>query len=242
MTLHLSPTGRTCGGLTENSDSPGGYETEGEGPQLYSNWKNGHRFAMAACVKDPALTGALLAGKGDPVTPTTRSTNNRKDESSSGEVRDEVVRLERLKMTMLREFVEKSKNEAKELSSGESLRSRTSRRERTAEAATHARSLKVTEPSQAGDVPKAPEARSMEESARPSGDEASKADPSQGTVREKAQVFEKAAELQKPVLNGPVAPSKAPPPKPAGEPISKQRRMPTPPTPEAAKSRKTDAQ
>ena len=228
--------------MTDNSDSPGGYESEGVGPQLVSNWKTGHRLAMAACVKDPELTGALLAGKGDPVTPTTRSTNNRKDESSSGEVRDEVVRLERLKMTMLRAFVEKSKNEAKEPSSGESMRSRTSRRERTAEAATHARSLKLNQPSQAGDVPKAPEARSMEESARPSGDEASKADPSQGTVREKAQVFEKAAELQKPVLNGPVAPSKAPPPKPEGVPVSRQRKMPTPPTPVATKSRKTDEQ
>ena len=73
---------------------------------------------MAACVKDPELTGALRAGKGDPVTPTTRSTNNQKDESSSGEVRDEVVRLERLKMTMLREFVESRRTKPKNLAVG----------------------------------------------------------------------------------------------------------------------------
>ena len=130
---------------------------------------------------------------------------------------------------------------APEHSSGDSTRSRTSRRERTADAALHARSLKAKEPELADDVPNV-KARSMEVPAGPSGDATSKADPSQGTVREKAQVFEKAAELQKPVLNGPVAPSKAPPPKPAGEPISKQRKMPTPPTPEATKSRKTDEQ
>ena len=103
MTLHLSPSGRTCGGKTDNSDSPGGYESEGVGPQLVSNWKTGHRLAMAACVKDPVLTGAPLAGKEDPVTPATRSTNNRKDDSSSGEARDQVARLLHLKGLLLHE-------------------------------------------------------------------------------------------------------------------------------------------
>ena len=35
---------------------------------------------MAACVKDPVLNGAPLAGKEDPVTPTTRRTIPRKEE------------------------------------------------------------------------------------------------------------------------------------------------------------------
>ena len=199
MTLHLSPSGRTCGGMTENSDSPGGYESGGEGPQLVSNWKTGHRLAMAACVKDPELTGAHLAGKEDPVTPTTRSTNNRKDDSSSGEVRDQVARLMRLKGLLLDEVAKAKAEAAEHNSSEESARSRTSRKERTADAASRARSLKVKEPDQASDVPN-PRARSMEEPAGPSWDATSKADPSQGTVREKAQVFENVAVLLKPVL------------------------------------------
>ena len=165
MTLHLSPSGRTCGGMTDNSDSPGGYESESGGPQLVSNWKTGHRLAMAACVEDPVLNGAPLAGKEDSVTPTTRSTIYRKDDSSSGEARD-IQRLEHLKEIMLREWVAKAKTEAAEHSSGDSTRSRTSRRERTADAASHARSLKVKEPDQASDVPNV-KARLMEEPAGP---------------------------------------------------------------------------
>ena len=68
---------------------------------------------MAACVKDPVLTGAPLAGKEDPVTPTTRSTIQRKDDSSSGEAKD-IQRLEYLKEIMLREWVAKAKAEATE--------------------------------------------------------------------------------------------------------------------------------
>ena len=240
MTLHLSPSGRTCGRITDNSDSPGGCESEGDGPQLISNWKIGHGIAMAACVKDPVLTGASLAGKEDPVTPTTRRTNHQVDDSSSGETKD-ILRMEHLREIMLRE-VEKAKAEATEHnSSGDSTRSRTSRRERNAEATLHARSLKDKKPDQASDVPNV-RVRSMEVPAGPLRDATSKADPSHGTVREKAQVFEIIATSLKPVLNGPVAPSKAPPPKPEGVPISKQRKMPTPPTPEATKSRKTDEQ
>ena len=241
MTLQLnSPSGRTCGRITDNSDSPGGCESEGGGPQLISNWKIGHGIAMAACVKDPVLTGASLAGKENPVTPTTRRTSHHVDDSSSGEMKD-ILRVERLKEMMLRE-VEKAKAEATEHnSSGDSGRSRTSRRERTAEATLHARNLKDKKPDQASDVPNV-RARSMEVPAGPSWDATSKADPSQGTVREKAQVFETVAILQKPVLNGPVAPSKASPPKPEGVPAAKQRKMPTPPTPVATKSRKTDEQ
>ena len=158
MTLHLSPSGRTCGRITDNSDSPGGCESEGDGPQLISNWKIGHGIAMAACVKDPVLTGASLAGKEDPVTPTTRSTNHLKDESSSGETKD-ILRLEHLKEIMLREWV--AKRMVPEHSSGDSTRSRTSRRERTADAALHARSLKEKKPDQASDVPNV-RVRSME--------------------------------------------------------------------------------
>ena len=57
---------------------------------------------MAACVKDPVLTGASLAGKENPVTPTTRRTSHQVDDSSSGEMKD-ILRVERLKEMMLRE-------------------------------------------------------------------------------------------------------------------------------------------
>ena len=185
MTLHLnSPSGRTCGGRTDNSDSPGGCESEGDGPQLISNWKIGHGIAMAACVKDPVLTGASLAGKENPVTPTTRRTSHHVDDSSSGEMKD-ILRVERLKEMMLRE-VEKAKAEATEHnSSGDSGRSRTSRRERTAEATLHARNLKDKKPDQASNVPNV-KVRSMEVPAGPLRDATSKVDPSHGTVREKA--------------------------------------------------------
>ena len=105
MTLILSPSGRTCGGKTDSShDSPGGYESDSVGKLLVSNWKTGHGPAMAACAKGPVLNGASLAGKEDPVTPTTRSTIHRKDDSSSGEAKD-IERLEHLKELMLREWV-----------------------------------------------------------------------------------------------------------------------------------------
>ena len=121
---------------------------------------------------------------------------------------------------MLREVAKAQVEAAEHNSSGDSTRSRTSRRERNAEATVHARSLKEKKPDQASDVPNV-KARSMEVPAGPSSDATSKADPSHGTVREKAQVFENVAVLLKPVLNGPVAPSKASPPKPEGVPISK---------------------
>jgi len=110
-----------------------------------------------------------------------------------------------------------------------------------AEAATTTRSLKARQPEPADDVPNV-KACSIEKSAGASWGATSKADPSRGSVKEKAQVFEVVAALQKPVLNGPVAPSKASPPKPDGVPESKQRKMPTPPTPSAPKTRKTDEQ
>jgi hypothetical protein len=139
---------------------------------------------MAACVKDPVLTGASLAGKEDPVTPATRSTNHLKDDSSSGETKD-IIRLEHLKEIMLREVAKAQVEAAEHNSSGDSTRSRTSRRERNAEATTHARSLKEKKPDQASNVPNV-RARSMEVPAGPLRDATSKADPSHGTVRQKA--------------------------------------------------------
>ena len=58
---------------------------------------------MAACAKGPVLNGAPLGSKEDPVTPTTRSTIHRKDDSSSGEAN--IERLEYLKEQMPREYV-----------------------------------------------------------------------------------------------------------------------------------------